>query len=166
MKTWMPEHEQDNANLETEDSGRGGLGTWTAYSTITKIPHRVQVQVTIYCTGKPKFAFAGTKWKNNIPATIVFLYWHGTKFQTYRQDILYWQAHQTIAFASTKWKIIYWQPVFFCTGKEQNFKHTGKPRTFCTGKPIKKFAFAGTKLKMIYRQPMCFCTGTEQNLKH
>jgi hypothetical protein len=32
-------------------------------------------------------------------------------------------------------KIIYWQPVCFCTGTEQNLKHTGK--TFCTGKPIK-----------------------------
>jgi hypothetical protein len=40
-------------------------------------------------------------------------------------------------------KIIYRQPVYFCTGTEPGFKHTGK--TFCTGKLFKKNLFAGTK---------------------
>jgi hypothetical protein len=41
------------------------------------------------------------KMKNNILATNAFLYWHTTNFDTYWQDILYWQAHQFFSFAST-----------------------------------------------------------------
>ena len=74
--------------------------------------------------------------KNNIPATNVFLYRHGTGFQTYRHEILYRQAIQKNLFAGTKWKIIYRQPKCFGTGTEPDFKHTGMK--FCTGKLIKK----------------------------
>ena len=102
--------------------------------------------------------------KNNIPATTVFWYRHGTGFQAYRHEILYRQADQKNWFAGTKWKIIYRQPKCFGTGTEPDFKHTGMK--FCTGKLINKFLFAGTKWKIIYRQLNYFCTGTEPDFKH
>ena len=64
--------------------------------------------------------------KNNIPATTVFWYRHGTGFQAYRHEILYRKPIQKNSFAGTIWKIIYRQPKCFGTGTEPDFKHTGE----------------------------------------
>ena len=106
------------------------------YICIMKMPLRLPVHFFFFVQVTGKFAFAGTEWKNNIPATSVFLYRHGTGFQTYRQDILYRQAIPKKLFAGTKWKIIYRQPKCFGTGTEPDFKYTGMK--FCTGNLFKK----------------------------
>ena len=99
--------------------------------------------------------------KNNIPATQVFWYRHGTGFQAYRHEILYRQPDQKNWFAGTKWSIIYRQLNYFCTGTEPDFKHTGM--TFCTGKLIKNLHWPSPNETIIYWQPVCLCTGTVPN---
>ena len=61
-------------------------------------------------------------------------------------------------------KIIYWQTECFCTGTEPDLKHTGK--TFCTGKPIKKFICQYIKTTDYTGKLCVFYTGTEQYLNH
>ena len=78
--------------------------------------------------------------KNNIPATKVFWYRHGTGFQAYQHEILYMTFCTGQLIKNLHWPlpnetIIYRQLECFGTGTEPDFKHTSM--TLCTGMLIK-----------------------------
>ena len=73
-------------------------------------------------------------------------------------------ANQNLPLPVQNEKIIYWQRKCFCTGTEQDLKHTGK--TGYTGKTIKIFVCQYIKKTDYTGKPCVLYTGTEQYLKH